>query len=228
MKPQGSRGMNLAKAAFFDAQVGSQWAADDYGPAEAPKIRRLLAEADFRSGLAVLEPGCGTGRLTEVLADAVVPGGRIEALEISPRMVEVCRRRLARRTNVVVHYTALEEYQGSAESFDRIICHQVFPHFDDKPAALAQLAKLLRPSGLLVVVHFINAVEINDVHRKAGTIVEGDLMPPREEMRRLFRGAGLAIDMHVDDTLGYFLRAACPDRGNAAAEAGAYAWGKRA
>jgi demethylmenaquinone methyltransferase/2-methoxy-6-polyprenyl-1,4-benzoquinol methylase len=199
--------MNLAKAAFFDAQVGSPWAADEYGPAEAPKIRRLLAEADFRSGLSVLEPGWGTGRLTEVLADAVDPGGRIEALEISARMVEVCRRRLGRRTNVVVHHTALEEYQRSAESFDRIICHQVFPHFDDKPAAVARMVQLLRPSGLLIIVHFINAVEINDVHRKAGTIVEGDLMPPQDEMERLFRRADLAIDLFSDDALGYFLRA---------------------
>lgn len=199
--------MNLAKATFFDAQVEASWAADEYGPAEAPKIRRLIAEADICSGLSVLEPGCGTGRLTEVLADAVGPGGRIEALEISPRMVEVCRRRLARRTNVMVHHTALEEYQGSAESFDRIICHQVFPHLDDKPAAVPRLAEMLRPSGLLVIVHFINTVEINDVHRKAGTIVEHDLMPPQDEMERLFRRADLAIELFADDALGYFLRA---------------------
>jgi cyclopropane fatty-acyl-phospholipid synthase-like methyltransferase len=55
--------MNLAKAAFFDAQVDAPRAAEEYGSEEAPKIRRLLTEGRLHSGLSVLEPGCGTGRL---------------------------------------------------------------------------------------------------------------------------------------------------------------------
>jgi hypothetical protein len=55
--------MNHAKAAFFDAQVDAPWAAEEYGPGEAPKIRRLLTEGMLHCGLSVLEPGCGTGRL---------------------------------------------------------------------------------------------------------------------------------------------------------------------
>ena len=199
--------MNLAKAAFFDTQVDAPWAAAQYGPDEAPKILRLLTEARIHAGLRVLEPGCGTGRLTEILADAVGPSGRVEALEISPRMVEASRTRLAARGYVAVHHLALEDYRDSGDRFDRIVCHQVFPHFDDKSTAVLRLADLLRPAGLLVIVHFINTAEINDVHRKAGTVVERDLMPPRDEMERLFRRADLAIDRFADDALGYFLRA---------------------
>jgi demethylmenaquinone methyltransferase/2-methoxy-6-polyprenyl-1,4-benzoquinol methylase len=199
--------MNLAKAAFFDAQVDAPWAAAEYGSEEVPKIRRLLTEGRLHGGLSVLEPGCGTGRLTAILGDAVGLTGRVEALEISPRMVEASRRRLAGRGNIAVHHTALEEYPGEGARFDRIICHQVFPHFDDKPQALARMAAMLRPSGLLVVIHFINEAEINDVHRKAGTPVEGDGMPARDEMERLFKQARLAIDLWMDDALGYLLRA---------------------
>lgn len=199
--------MNLAKAAFFDAQVGAPWAAAEYGQDEAPKIRRLVTEADLWTDLRVLEPGCGTGRLTEILADAVGPSGRVEALEISPRMVEASRKRLAARQNVVVHHVALEDYRDRGKGFDRIVCHQVFPHFDDKQLAVRRLAELLNPEGLVIVVHFINVAEINDVHRKAGTIVERDLMPPFDEMSQLFRLAGLAIDRFADDALGYLLRA---------------------
>jgi len=199
--------MNLAKAAFFDAQVEASWAADPYGAVEAPKIRRLLREAQVVAGLRVLEPGCGTGRLTAVLAEAVGAAGRVVALEISPRMVEASRRRLAGYANVTVCHAALEEYRLEGERFDRIVCHQVFPHLDDKTQATARLAALLDPSGLLVVAHFINAAEINDVHRKAGTAVEGDLMPSIQGMEQLFRRAGLQVDRFTDDELGYLLRA---------------------
>jgi demethylmenaquinone methyltransferase/2-methoxy-6-polyprenyl-1,4-benzoquinol methylase len=199
--------MNVAKAAFFDEQVGATWAAAEYGEDESPKIRRLLTDAQIYTGLHILEPGCGTGRLTEVLAGAVGPSGRVEALEISPRMVEASRKRLAEHKHVRVHYVAFEDYQDSGQGFDRIVCHQVFPHFDHKPEAVTRLAGLLRSEGLLAIVHFITSAEINDVHRKAGTIVEHDLMPPFEEMDRLFRRVGLMIDRFADDALGYFLRA---------------------
>jgi hypothetical protein len=56
-------GINRAKAAFFDAPVEAPWAAEEYGPGEAPKIRRLLTEGKLHAGLFVVEPGCRTGRL---------------------------------------------------------------------------------------------------------------------------------------------------------------------
>ncbi len=199
--------MNIAKAVYFDGEVNAPWAAAEYGENEAPKIRRLLADARISRGLRLLEPGCGTGRLTEILAGAVGPRGRVEALEISPRMVEASRQRVSGRRNVRVHHVALEEYRDRGRGFDRIVCHQVFPHFDDKQEAAMRLAGLLRPDGLVVIVHFINFAAINDVHRKAGTTVEHDLMPPLEEIRRLFRRAGLVIDRFADDALGYILRA---------------------
>jgi demethylmenaquinone methyltransferase/2-methoxy-6-polyprenyl-1,4-benzoquinol methylase len=122
-------------------------------------------------------------------------------------MVEVSRKRLAARHNVLVHHVALEDYRDSGKGFDRIVCHQIFPHLDDKQLAVRRLAELLNPEGLVVVVHFVNVAEINDVHRKAGTIVERDLMPPFDEMNQLFRRADLAIDRFADDALGYILRA---------------------
>jgi hypothetical protein len=48
------------------------------------KMRRLLTDAQTRKGLRLLQPGCGPGRLTAVLAGAVGPSGRLEAREISP------------------------------------------------------------------------------------------------------------------------------------------------
>lgn len=199
--------VNQAKAAFFDAQVDSPWAALDYGEAERPKLERLLSEAELGPGQRVLEPGCGTGRLTKVLAGVVGVDGLVLALDISPAMTKACANRVAGLPQVQTLCAALEDLSEPAASFDRVICHQVFPHFDDQAAALTRMAQLIRPRGVLVVAHFINSHEINDTHRKAGTVVEGDLLPPPETMRRMVVEAGLILEWQTDDGLGYFLKA---------------------
>ncbi|MCB2186226.1 MAG: methyltransferase domain-containing protein [Deltaproteobacteria bacterium] len=202
--------MNQAKAAFFDGQVSADWAAAEYGPEERPKLARLLQAGELAPGQRVLEPGCGTGRLTTHLAAAVGPEGRLVALDISPAMVALCRGRVAGLAWVRVEEAALEEFPAALASFQRIICHQVFPHFDDQPAALARLAELLSPGGVLLVVHFMPSDFINDTHRKAGTVVEGDLLPPPAAMRAMLREAGLALESLQDDELGYLLKARRP------------------
>ena len=199
--------MNEAKAGFFDAQVAAGWAAEEYGETERPKLERLLQQSELQPGHWVLEPGCGTGRLSEVLAQVVGPSGHLAAMDISQGMVEACRKRVAGLSWVRVEQMAVEDFQPGEDSFDRVVCHQVFPHFDDQPAALAHLVKLLKPGGVLTVVHFMPSAVINDTHRKAGTVVEKDMLPPPEEMRRLIAQAGLSLETLEDDDLGYLLKA---------------------
>lgn len=202
--------MNQEKAEFFDAQVEADWAATEYGEIERPKLARLLTAGELRPGQRVLEPGCGTGRLTSELASVVGPGGGLVALDISEGMVQACRRRVAGLSWVRVEQAAVEDFPAAPQSFDRVICHQVFPHFDDQPAALTRLTGLLKPGGVLLVVHFMPKAFINDTHRKAGTVVEQDLLPPDDQMRAMMSAAGLAVETLVDDDLGYLLKARLP------------------
>ena len=196
-----------AKAAYFDQNVGAPWAAAEYGPDEMVRLERLFQHTGPLRGLKILEPGCGTGRLTEILSDLAGDKGSVVALDISPGMIDVARRRIARRRNVEIHLCAVEELPLEENRYDLILCHQVFPHFEDKRQVLSILARTLNPDGRLIVIHFINFDEINDLHRKAGTAVASDITPGEEEMRRLFDGAGLDIAFIVDDHLGYFLSA---------------------
>ena len=83
----------------------------------------------------------------------------------------------------------------------------MFPHFANKKKVLTSLSKALKPEGKVIVIHFINFDEINDRHRKAGTAVEMDMMPGKDEMRRLFDDTGLEVEFILDDHLGYFLSA---------------------
>ena len=196
-----------AKAAFFDAQVQADWAAETYGPDEAEKLERLFSATGPLDGLRLLEPGCGTGRLTEVLAGKVGAHGRVVAMDISPQMVAAARQRLTRFKNVDLRLGSVESMAKLIGLFDQIICHQVFPHFIDQAAALKILVRLLKPGGRLVISHFISVAEINDVHRKAGTAVENDLMPPYKIMQRWFGLCRMTIEQWDDDDHGVLLSA---------------------
>jgi len=196
-----------AKAAYFDDNVDAPWAAAEYGPEEMAKLDRLFEHTGSLRGLRVLEPGCGTGRLTEILSDRVGDQGSVVALDISPRMFEEALRRTETRQNVEIHLGLLEDFSLEEAAYDLILCHQVFPHFEDKSKVLPGFSRALRPNGKLIIIHFINLEDINNRHRKAGTAVETDMMPEQREMRRLLDEAGMEAAFILDDRLGYFLSA---------------------
>ena len=202
----------LDKIVYFDSQIDAPWAANEFGPEEWKKLERLRAELGLLQGKILLEPGCGTGRLTQVLSNWIGPSGRVTALDISPKMTDRASLRLAGRTNVTLLKTALEDLKLEPASFDIVLHHQVFPHYHDKARALDITARAVKPGGLVIVFHFIDMARINDTHRKAGTPVERDLMPPQDEMRRLFAAAGLTVKFVTDDELGFFLSAYRPER----------------
>jgi len=180
--------MNRSKAEYFDTMATAPWAAHPFRAEDQPKLARLLMAAALHPGAYVLEPGCGTGRLTELLADAVGPTGRVLALDISAGMARACRDRIGERQNVQVVQAAIEEYAAAPEAFDVAVCHQVYPHLDDAPSAVANLVRSLKPGGRLLVVHFANAHVINEIHRTAAAPIQQDRLPPRRDAASIQRG----------------------------------------
>ena len=131
--------MNEGKAEFFDSQAEEPWASSAFGPDEMNKIDRMLRRARLQAGMRVIEPGCGTGRLTAILADIVGPTGHVYASDISAGMIEAARKRIGPRAHVCLECASIESHSFEPQSYDVVICHSVFPHFDNKPRAVAHL-----------------------------------------------------------------------------------------
>lgn len=199
--------MYQEKAAFFDAQVNAGWASDAYGEAELRKLDLLFRETGDLLGKRVLEPGCGTGRLTEILSQRVGNKGKVVAFDISPEMVNAAREKVGKNNNTDIFVAQIESFPAPTEKFDLILCHQVFPHIEDKSFALNRFNDLLLPDGKVIIFHFIDFDEINNVHRKAGSIVQNDRMPEKPEIELLFNNAGFTIEFIRNDKNGYFLMA---------------------
>jgi ubiquinone/menaquinone biosynthesis C-methylase UbiE len=197
--------MDHTKAEFFDSQVDEPWASSEFEPDETGKIERMLEHARICEGMRVLEPGCGTGRLTAILADLVGPKGYILAVDMSSKMIESARCRIGLQDNVSLEQASIENYCFAPKSFDAVICHNTFPHFDDKPGVVSHLAAGLKRGGRFIVFHFMSSARINDLHRKAHVSVLNDLIPPEAEMRKILQASGLQVDTLIDDESGYLL-----------------------
>src|SRR5690242_5936315 len=65
----------------------------------ATDVLERLRGRGISADATVLDVGCGTGRVTEALL-ALVPGGRVIAVDASPDMVELARGRLGERAEV--------------------------------------------------------------------------------------------------------------------------------
>jgi ubiquinone/menaquinone biosynthesis C-methylase UbiE len=108
----------------------------------------VAAAADVQKGDRVLDVACGTGAATIAAAEIAGNSGSVVGLDANPDMLAVARRKPAN----------IEWLEGRAEalplpdgSFDAVVSQFGFMFFDDKPAALREMMRVLRPGGRLAV-----------------------------------------------------------------------------
>jgi len=121
---------------------------------QEPEARALIADLALPPGSRGLDVGCGVGLYTRWLAEAVGPRGRVTGLEPTAERVQAARAlvggaigdgRLEFRQG---DGTALEAAQGSV---DWVWCGDVLHHIQDTQAALKEMARVVRPGGLVIV-----------------------------------------------------------------------------
>jgi SAM-dependent methyltransferase len=108
----------------------------------------VAAEAGVQKGDRVLDVACGTGALTLAAAEIAGPSGSVVGLDANPEMLAVARCKSAQ----------IEWLEGSAgelplpdNSFDAVVSQFGLMFFDDKPKALAEMMRVLKPGGRLAV-----------------------------------------------------------------------------
>jgi len=101
----------------------------------------------------LLDVGAGPGTITADLAQLV---GDVVAVEVDERAAEVTRAGLAAvedlgRTAVEVRVGDVQALDLPTASFDVAHAHQVLQHVADPVAALREMARVVRPGGLVAV-----------------------------------------------------------------------------
>lgn len=129
----------------------ARWDASTYHTVSNPHVSwgaRVLDRLELRGDEEVLDAGCGTGRLTALLAERL-PRGRVIALDRDAGMLERAREHLApfgdRVSFVQSALPALPLVQ-----VDAIFSTATFHWVPDHPALFRSLCAALRPGGRLV------------------------------------------------------------------------------
>jgi ubiquinone/menaquinone biosynthesis C-methylase UbiE len=107
--------------------------------------------AKLPAGAQALEIGCGAGHLTIRLAEREL---RVEAIDASPAMVEAAANRVLEaglRELVNVEVADVHALPFEPSHFDLIVAVGVIPWLHSPQAAVAEMARVLRPGGQLVV-----------------------------------------------------------------------------
>lgn len=111
-------------------------------------VKAAAQVGDLERGARVLEIGCGTGKLTEVLASL---GFIIDAVDPGARMIEQAKKRLGSAENVTFHVGRFEETLFEDDDFDAVFCGTAF-HWLDSRVSWRKAASHLKPRGLLALL----------------------------------------------------------------------------
>jgi ubiquinone/menaquinone biosynthesis C-methylase UbiE len=155
-----------------------------WGPDESgltPQDVAVRAVAEIRPDRA-LEVGCGTGELAERMSRE--SGAEVVALDRSPAMVEQTAAR-----GVLAMLGHVQQLPFPSASFDCAVAAWMLYHVADLHRGLAELARVLRPSGRLVAVtnssHGLSELyELCGMPRRATTFSREN---GREALERHFR-----------------------------------------
>ena len=129
-----------------------EWDSSVYHRVSAPQVswgKKVLARLRLRGDETVLDAGCGTGRLTAELLEAL-PHGRVVALDLSQNMLGDARGHLQADFGSRLHLVAADLLHFPFErSFDGIVSTAAFHWVPDHDLLFLNLRKALRRGGWL-------------------------------------------------------------------------------
>jgi len=151
-------------------------------------IRTTDAEILSRAGVApgddLLDVGTGPGYLALAASKLVAPGGTAIGIDASPEMIDRARMQAARaHAEAEYRVATAESLPFDDDAFDVVVSRLVLHHLpgDVKGQALAEMARVLRPGGRLLIVDLASpaakgahhlAAHLMGTHPDTGAVLE--------------------------------------------------------
>lgn len=161
---------------------------------KANRARVIVGHLGLAPGMKILDAGCGPGRLTLPLSEAVGPQGEVTALDIQEGMLERVHEKVgaAGLKNVRFLQAGLGEGKLPKAYYDRALLVTVLGEIPDQVSALQEIHGALKPGGILSVTEVIF-----DPHFQRREAVIGMAQAVGFNEKNFF-GKSLAYTLHLE------------------------------
>lgn len=178
-------------------------------PIDTPWHTMAIPQLPPLEGRRVLEIGCGRGGFSRYLASR---GADLVAADFSPAAVQVADRLLTPHEGARAIVADIEAIPFERDSFDLVVSLDTIEHVPHPTGAVAELVRVLRPGGQLVLTtnNYFGLIGIWRVAmRLAGRRFTEFGQPINQPLMffpsaRLLRGLGCSVDLV--DGAGHYLR----------------------
>ncbi len=177
---------------FFAARA-ADW--DTRFPDDGPAYAAAVAELGLRAGDRVLDAGCGTGRALPPLRAAVGPSGVVLGADLTPAMLREAVRAGRDRDGTLL-LTDVAALPLRAGSLDAVFGAGLISHLPNPAEDLRELARVVRPGGVLALFHPIGRAALAARH---GRPLTPDDLRAEPNLRPLLAGSGWRLTSYVDE-----------------------------
>ncbi|MFF8935419.1 class I SAM-dependent methyltransferase [Streptomyces paradoxus] len=177
---------------FFTARA-ADW--DSRFPDDGPAYAAAVAELGLRAGDRVLDAGCGTGRALPPLRAAVGASGLVLGADLTPAMLREAVRAGRDRDGQLL-LTDVAALPLRSRSLDAVFGAGLISHLESPAENLRELARVVRPGGVLALFHPIGRAALAARH---GRSITPDDLRAEPNLRPLLAGSGWRLTSYVDE-----------------------------
>jgi SAM-dependent methyltransferase len=130
---------------------------EQYTPGHSTNATAFMAARSFgghgefirpyiKSGMKVLDCGCGPGTISVGLAEAVGPAGLVTGVDFGESQIEVAKARV--RPNLTFRVASIYELPFEGGAFNLVFSHALFEHLAEPIRGVAEIRRVLRAGGV--------------------------------------------------------------------------------
>lgn len=167
---------------------------DSRFPDDGPSYTAAVGQLGLRPGDAVLDAGCGTGRALPALRAVVGPRGTVLGVDLTPAMLEAAAQAGRTESGVLIR-ADVAQLPLRDGALDAVFGAGLISHLARPGADTAELARVVRPGGVLALFHPIGRAALAARH---GRTLTGDDLRAEPRLRALLAGSGWRLDSYTD------------------------------
>jgi len=136
----------------YDAKAARETDRSYLNPEIINQRLRTIEAMALRPSECVLDAGCGTGLLTELISSQVGASGHVIGVDTSKDMLDFAAPRCEPLGNVELQQGSVTQLDFADAAFDAASCVQTLLYVDDVETAISELHRVLKPRGRVAIL----------------------------------------------------------------------------